>query len=580
MVLARLTLSDALVFATYLLVLAGIWWAVRRGDARAPGERSGGGWVAALAMASTGIGAVEALAMGAMGAKYGMASLQLTWLGTIPALLVLSRVVVPVYVASGARSLPHYLQLRFDARSARVASALTTAMRVVMAGIALYAVGTVLQVVLGWRFGLGVGASALVALALAWRVRPAHLRAHEALQLLLLVALVAPVAFLGLRATGGWERLIPVRLVQAAINSQLPQWYYTKPWTGMGDPRTNSLGVEWVGLLLGVGFLLTFAYWCTDALVMARASSAARAAGARRGPLVAGIPRLLLALPLIVPGLTALIMGGGEGGAPYGGMGQGVLVARRTAGGAPLIDTLGRTLLDFDQAVPLMLAALAPPGWLGAGLVSLVTAALAGVVGNLVAIGRPHGADMEGRAAQPAPAPSALALVGTVAASVGVAWAADAFTTVMEFFLLAVAVLQVPLLVALGLGMLWRRGTAAGAFAAALAGVVAAVGHHALAVPYALRPGLTGGYLAPLLLYRTPLALAAWTAIAAGGAALVVGVVVSLRGTPRPHEELGGLVRSLVPASSTPDRSWVRGGTPLAVLLVAGAIALNLYFAR
>jgi SSS family solute:Na+ symporter len=150
----------------------------------------------------------------------------------------------------------------------------------------------------------------------------------------------------------------------------------------------------------------------------------------------------------------------------------------------------------------------------------------------------------------------------------------------MELLQLVVALVHAPLLAIVGLGMLWQRATARGALAGLGAGVVAALAHHALAIAHAARPGIPGGYLAPLLVYRSELALAAWTAIFSFGTALVVGVAVSLGTTPRPAGELHGLVRSLLPPPAPGGSSRVRGATAFAVLLVAGVIALNLVFAR
>jgi SSS family solute:Na+ symporter len=421
---------------------------------------------------------------------------------------------------------------------------------------------------------------ALVLLTLL-AARVVHLYYHEVVQVVLLVLLVAPLAFMGLRATGGWIRLRPVRLVQAAVNSQLPQTFYTHMWKGMGDVRTNALGVEWVGLLLGVGFVLSFGYWCTDHLVTQRALAADGGRTPRWAPLIAALPKLALPMLLVLPGLTALILGGGEGGAPYGGMGQGVLIAKRDAGGTPLIDTMGRTVLDFDSATPLLLTTLAPPGMLGLGLVALLAAALAGIVGNLFAfrglwrheLAPGGGADGDGGGA-------IGATLGALALAVVAAWGAQSFNNVMELLQLVVALVHAPLLAIVGLGMLWQRATARGALAGLGAGVVAALAHHALAIAHAARPGIAGGYLAPLLVYRSELALAAWTAIVAFTTALVVGGAVSLLTPPRPADELYGLVRSLLPPPAPGSSPRVRGATAFAVLLVGGAIALNLGLAR
>ena len=58
----------------------------------------------------------------------------------------------------------------------------------------------------------------------------------------------------------------------------------------MSNAHTNRLGVEWFGLAMGLGFVLSFGYWCTDFLVVQRAMAADSMSAARRTPLIAAFP--------------------------------------------------------------------------------------------------------------------------------------------------------------------------------------------------------------------------------------------------------------------------------------------------
>ena len=96
---------------------------------------------------------------------------------------------------------------------------------------------------------------------------------NEVVQFFLIVAGFAPLVWLGLRQVGGWEGL------QTTLGPA-----YTHAWAGMAHANTNKLGVDWFGLSMGLGFVLSFGYWCTDFLVVQRAMAANSMSAARRTP--------------------------------------------------------------------------------------------------------------------------------------------------------------------------------------------------------------------------------------------------------------------------------------------------------
>ena len=60
-------------------------------------------------------------------------------------------------------------------------------------------------------------------------------------------------------------------------------------------------------MVMGLGFVLSFGYWCTDFLVVQRAMAANSMSAARRTPLIAAVPKMLFPALVIVPGMIAMV---------------------------------------------------------------------------------------------------------------------------------------------------------------------------------------------------------------------------------------------------------------------------------
>src|SRR5437867_7705860 len=204
-----------------------------------------------------------------------------------------------------------------------------------------------------WIFYVSVIFSAAIVLAYILLGGLSSAIYNEVLQFFLIVAGFLPLVWLGLKNVGGWH----------GLTEKLPR-AYTHSWAGMSNPHTNPLGVEWFGLVMGLGFVLSFGYWCTDFLVVQRAMAADSMSAARRTPLIAAVPKMLFPFLVILPGMIALVLGAEHAA----GIGQGLVPAKLAAGGAPLLDGAGHVVLDYDLATPMMLVHLFPSGMLGLGL--------------------------------------------------------------------------------------------------------------------------------------------------------------------------------------------------------------------
>ena len=581
--ITHLTWIDYTVMALYFAVVLGIGFVLRSATKTSSdffqSGRSLPPWVTGLAFLSANLGAQEVIGMGASGAKYGIATAHFYWIGAIPAMVFVALFMMPFYYGSRARSVPEYLKLRFDEKT-RTLNALSFAvMTVFSSGISMYAMGKLFNLLLGWSFDFSVLVSAVIVLAYVFAGGLTSAIYNEVLQFFMIAFGFAPLVFLGLRSVGGWSGLT-AKLSEVAVSKGLAAGAYTHAWQGMSSAATNPIGVEAFGLVMGLGFVLSFGYWCTDFLVVQRAMAADSMLAARRTPLIAAVPKMLFPFLVILPGMIALAltsMGGTTGG-------EGIIPAKLNELGKPLIDATGRTVLDFDLATPMLLIKLFPEGMLGLGLTALLASFMSGMAGNVTAFNtvwtydiyqshiKKNGSDAHylwmGRAAT----------VGGVGLSIAAAYVAGAFNNIMEVLQLVFAFVNAPLFATFALGMFWKRATGHGAFWGLLAGMSGAMLHHGITLPLGASPGVKGGFLGAIHTYPSELAQTFWTAIFAFTTCVVISVIVSLATKPRPDEELKGLVYALTPRPSDGDLAWYQRPVVFGVAVLAGTVVLNLVF--
>ena len=573
--MTRLTTLDLVVMATYFLVVLGIGWALRRA-ARTSTDfflsgRSLPPWVTGLAFLSANLGAQEVIGMGASGAKYGIATSHFYWIGAIPAMLFVGLFMMPFYYGSKARSVPEYLRLRFDEKTRTLNALGFAAMTVFSSGVSMYAMGKLLNLLLGWDFDTSVLVSAAIVLVYVLLGGLTSAIYNEVLQFFMIVFGFAPLVWVGLRSVGGWGGLTE-KLAVAATQRGLPEYAYTHAWQGMGSAATNSIGIEWFGMVMGLGFVLSFGYWCTDFLVVQRAMAADSMTAARRTPLIAAFPKMLFPFLVILPGMIAMAMG------------NDVIPAKLAADGTPLLDSMGNVVLDYDLATPMMLVKLFPTGMLGLGLTALMASFMSGMAGNVTAFNTVWTYDIY-QAHLRKDAGDAhylwmgrVATVGGIALSVAAAYVAGAFNNIMEFLQLVFAFVNAPLFATFALGMFWARSTGHGAFWGLVAGTIAPAVHHGISLASGSSPGVKGGYFGVLLTYPSEMAQTFWTAVAAFTTCFIVTIAVSLITVPRPAGELGGLVYSLTPRPVDDVRHWHERPAVLAVVVVVLLVLLNILF--
>ena len=559
---------DYALLALYFVFVLGIGWVVRRNVKKSEdfflAGRSIPAWIAGLAFISANLGAQEVIGMGASGAKYGMMTSHFYWLGAIPAMVFVGIFMMPFYYGSRARSVPEYLKLRFDEKT-RGFNAMTFAvMTVFSSGISMYALAKLLELVLGWNFNLSILLSAVIVLAYIFLGGLTSAIYNEVLQFFLIVLGFLPLVLLGLKDVGGWAGLTE-KLNSVATHAGFASGAWTSSWRHLGSAADNPMGVGWFGMAMGLGFVLSFGYWCTDFLVVQRAMAADSMTAARRTPLLAAFPKMLFPALVILPGMIAIALHATRGGLlPVG------------SDGTP----------NYNLAVPVMLGHYLPSGLLGLGLTALMASFMSGMAGNVTAFNTVWTYDIYQSYLKPGQSDKHYLRMGHAATvfgillSVAAAYATTKFNNIMDMLQLVFAFVNAPLFATFLLGMFWRRTTGHGAFFGLLTGTLSAAIHHGLTLPQGASVGLKGGFLGTVLhTYPSEMAQNFWTAIFAWSACFLATIAISLlTARTKPDEELKGLVYSLTPKQQDTQLAWLKRPATLGVIVLGATLVLNLIF--
>ncbi|MBM3727379.1 MAG: sodium/solute symporter [Acidobacteria bacterium] len=565
----QLAWIDYLLLILYLVFVLGIGFLLKRqmetsADFFLSG-RSIPAWITGLAFLSANLGAQEVIGMAASGAKYGIATSHFYWVGAIPAMVFVGVFMIPFYYGSRARSVPEYLKLRFDEKTRGFNAISFAAMTVFSSGISMYAMGLLLQTLLGWDFNFSVLVSALIVLAYIFLGGLTSAIYNEVLQFFLIVAGFLPLVLLGLKDVGGWAGL-QERLATVATNRGFASGAFTESWTPLTSPAANPMGVEWFGMVMGLGFVLSFGYWCTDFLVVQRAMAANSMSAARRTPLIAAIPKMLFPFLVILPGMIAIAM-------TESGSLSGFKLPAKPDGS-----------LNYDLAIPMMLGHYFPPGVLGLGLTALLASFMSGMAGNVTAFNTVWTYDIYQAYIRRSASDAHYLWMGRMTTvfgillSVGAAYMAASFNNIMDMLQLVFAFVNAPLFATFLLGMFWRRATGHGAFTGLAAGTAAAAVHHGLTLPHGAAAGIKGGWMGTLAAYPSEMAQNFWTAIWAWSCCFAITILVSLVTRPRPQEELRGLVCSLTERPAEGHLPWHQRPGLVGVLVMALVLLLNLLF--
>ena len=541
MKLLHATTVDYVIIALYFIFVLAIGAIVSRrmksSDDFFMAGRSIPAWVTGLAFLSANLGALEVLGMGAQGAEYGLMTAHFYWVGAIPAMVFLGVFMMPFYYGSKARSVPEYLQKRYN-EPTRAVNAITFAVStLVLSGVSMYGMGLVFHDLLGWNITETIILSAIVVLVYTALGGLTSSIYNEVLQFFLIVLGLAPLVIVGIMASHGWHGMLHAPGVPAN---------FAHTWHGTNHEATNSMHITWPGVVLGLGFVLSFGYWCTDFLVVQRALAAKDLNAAQRTPLIAAIPKIFFPFLVILPGLLAIPL-------------------------FPHLGEKGNASMSYNNALPLLMGHYYPPGMLGLGLTALLASFMSGMAGNTTAFNTVFTYDLyqaylvKGRDDKHYLTVGRIATVVGVLIAIGTAFIAELAPSIMDFTQTVFGFVNAPLLGTFLFGMFWKRTTPWGGFWGLIIGTIAAIVHYVMT-----NHGL-------VFHYTTPQAGNFWRAFIAFSVGALATYLISLVTRPKPLEELKGLVYSETPRpDSDAHLPWFQRPVVFGAIVILVMVIMNL----
>jgi SSS family solute:Na+ symporter len=527
-------------------------------------------WVAGLAFLSANLGSLELMGWAGNSYKYGILAAHWYWIGAIPAMLFLALVMMPFYYVCKTHSVPGYLKLRFGTGAQAISSISFAFMTVLMSGINMYAMAVVMKVVLGWNmhFSIWVSAGTVAVYVALGGLRSAIF--NEVLQFFLIWAGALLIPILGLIEAGGWHgmqaRIIQNLAEQGAANPGS----YTHLWSTLGNFSTNPMGINWVGIVFGLGAVISMGYWTTDFLVIQRVLSAKDLRSAELAPIIGAAFKMCVPFIVILPGLLGLALLRDP---------QGHLLRLVPANLAWSPAGQAQGLHGYDEVLPLMLARYCGPGLLGLGITALIAGFMSGMAGNVSAFTTVWTYDIYGTLINKNASDEFKVKMGRWVTVIGViisiftAYIAAGAPSIMDYVQALFSFFIAPLFGTVILGMLWKRATAAGGWSGLLAGTLSSIGMYTWVKidPSAVR------YVALSMdaqdqaqnMYR-----ALWCCLIC----IIVTVVVSMLTKPKADYELKDVVLGLTPIPRQEHVSWLHSPVFWGVVVAIVFVILQIIF--
>jgi solute:Na+ symporter, SSS family len=512
-------------------------------------------WVTGIAFVSANLGAVEIMGMSANGAQIGLATMHYYWIGAVPAMIFLGIVMMPFYYGSKVRSVPEFMRRRFGT-GAHLVNAISFAVaQVLIAGVNLFLLSTVINVLLGWATWVSLLVAAAIVLTYTAAGGLSAAIYNEVLQFFVILAALVPLTAFGLIKVGGWsglkEKVIDTTgsagKVTATVHEQLTTWP-GQALSGFSSPVWSVIGI-----VFGLGFVLSFGYWTTNFVEVQRAMASNSMSAARRAPIIASFPKLLIPFVVVVPGMIAAAA-------------IGDMIHLKSAGSGDV---------TYNDAMLLMIRDILPNGLLGVAIAGLIASFMAGMAANISAFNSVFSYDIWQQYLVKERSDDYYIRVGryaTVAATVlaiFTALIASGYSNIMDYLQTLFGFFNAPLFATFILGMFWKRMTPTAGWVGLVAGTLSAIVVFILSkVGVVDLPGQGMPFLA---------------ATAAFIVDIIVSVAVSMVTTPKPDAELAGFVYSETDVDIFRDadeagKPWFQRAIPLGAVMLVLAIGFNIVF--
>jgi solute:Na+ symporter, SSS family len=636
---------DYTILIAYVAFVVGIGWALARymktSSDFLTSARSIPTWVTGLAFISANLGALELVGMAASGAKYGIATAHFYWVGAIPAMIFLAVFMMPFYYGSKARSVPEYLQMRFNKPVMGLNAVGFAVMTVFASGISMNALAKLLNQLLGWNYHLALLVCSGVVLVYVLKGGLTSAIYTEVLQFFMIVLGFAPVVYLGLKDVGGWSAMtdklhaVAQNPMALDLNSKA---FASDAWTSawkplLGGPSANPMGVDVFAIVFGLGFVLSFGYWCTNFLVVQRAMAAKNMTAARNTPIVAAIPKMLFPALVILPGMLAvaltampdkdyripppIIASENYAKAVAIVKTEKAAVANPASVVAAVSDTLGQKVnadkiaklvadnsanklsddkikegiynavaaYDYDSVIFSLVKKYCPAGLLGLALTALLASFMSGMAGNVTAFNTVWTYNLYQAFFVPNKSDEHYFWMGKFITVVGIglsilcAYFARQYNNAMDIIQLVFGFVNAPVFATFLFGMFWKRTTSIGAFCGLLGGILGSTLFHAFTFAHGNLPGVKGGYLGMKIEFPSEMAQNFWLAAFAFTVCFVLTLVISLATSrTKSDEQLKGLVYSLTPKIVDHDVPVWQRPAVVGTVLLAACVILNYIF--
>jgi SSS family solute:Na+ symporter len=512
-------------------------------------------WVTGIAFVSANLGAVEIMGMSANGAQIGLATMHYYWIGAVPAMIFLGIVMMPFYYGSKVRSVPEFMRRRFGT-GAHLVNAISFAVaQVLIAGVNLFLLATVINVLLGWATWVSLLVAAAIVLTYTAAGGLSAAIYNEVLQFFVILAALVPLTAFGLIKVGGWSGLQDKIVdttgsggkVTATVHEQLTTWP-GQALSGFSSPVWSVIGI-----VFGLGFVLSFGYWTTNFVEVQRAMASNSMSAARRAPIIASFPKLLIPFVVVVPGMISAAA-------------IGDMIHLKSAGSGDV---------TYNDAMLLMIRDILPNGLLGVAIAGLIASFMAGMAANISAFNSVFSYDIwqqyivKDRSDDYYIGVGRYATVAATVLAIFTALIASGYSNIMDYLQTLFGFFNAPLFATFILGMFWKRMTPTAGWVGLVAGTLSAIFVFILSkVGVIDLPGQGMPFLA---------------AAAAFIVDIVVSVAVSAVTAPKPREELVGFVYSETDVNIFADadeagRPWFQRAVPLGAVMLILAIGFNIVF--
>jgi SSS family solute:Na+ symporter len=606
--LAHLRLLDIAVIAIYFAMVLWIGFYLKgrsnTGEEFFMAGREMTAWIAGLSFVSANLGSLELMGWAGSAYQYGILATHWYWVGAIPAMLFLGLVMMPFYYVCKTHSVPGYLNLRYGGQASSVAAFSFAIEMILMSGVNMFAMAVVMKVVLGWDITFSILVSSV---AVAIYVGLGGLRSaifNEVLQFVLIWGGAMLVPILGLYQAGGVSGLKTKIMANMQSMTGVSSDSYFHLWRDTGHFASNPMGVHWTGIVLGLGFVISFGYWTTDFLVVQRVLAAHNLRAARMAPIIGSFFKMAVPFIVILPGLLGLVLLQNPDGSRRQLVGEDVVAACSVASASGKLDNpadcsaaMAKTTLPaayqqkvlagdpnaelhtYNQALPLMMVRYLGPGLLGLGITALIAGFMSGMAGNVSAFSTVWTYDIYKPLINKKGSDSHYVLVGRlsilfgVIVSIGAAYLVQQFHGIMDYVQALFSIFVAPLLATILFGMFWKRATALAGFLGLLLGIV-------FSASLFLWVKLVPAALATVALSpdAKPMAENVFRALWAFVFSTIVIIVVSLLTKPKPVAELDGLVYGATVLPKEEPVPFYKNVWLWAILAVCIFAALNILF--